>query len=116
MIRSMTAFARQSKELEGITLTWEIKAVNHRFSEVSLRIPEDFRVLEPKIREQVAKCIKRGKIDATLRYQAAELKSSGVEIDRALIGILTAAGKGSDQCDGSAQVAGSTENPRNRLR
>ena len=93
MIRSMTAFARQTTDCDGATLTWELKSVNHRFSEVSLRLPEDFRVLEPRIREQIGNSVNRGKVDAILRYQQPELQNSGVEIDKKLIGILTAAGK-----------------------
>ena len=93
MIRSMTAFARQTQDHEGTMLTWELKSVNHRFSEVSLRLPEDFRVLEPKIREQVGKVVSRGKVDAALRYQAPELQANGVEVDQELVKVLTSAGQ-----------------------
>ena len=56
-------------------------------------MPEDFRVLEPKIREQVGKLVKRGKVDAILRYQAPELQASGVAVDQDLIKLLTTAGQ-----------------------
>ncbi|HHI93008.1 MAG TPA: YicC family protein [Gammaproteobacteria bacterium] len=88
MIHSMTAFSRQEGDTENGHLIWELRSVNHRFSEVSLRLPEELRFLEPKIREQVAKRIKRGKIDATLRFQTtgrADNESPPLEIDKALV-------------------------------
>ena len=91
MIRSMTAFARQTLETDICTLTWELKSVNHRFSEVSLRLPEEFRQLESKIRELCAAYVKRGKLDAVLRFQLTESSSGGTDIDqvqlRALAGL-----------------------------
>jgi len=89
MIYSMTAFSRQEGDTENGHLVWELRSVNHRFSEVSLRLPEELRFLEPKIREQVAKRIKRGKIDATLRFQttnqSADNEPPALEIDKALV-------------------------------
>ncbi len=88
MIHSMTAFSRQEGDTENGHLVWELRSVNHRFSEVSLRLPEELRFLEPKIREQVAKRIKRGKIDAALRFQTtgrADNESPPLEIDKALV-------------------------------
>ncbi|MCF6336583.1 MAG: YicC family protein [Gammaproteobacteria bacterium] len=85
----MTAFSRQEGDTENGHLVWELRSVNHRFSEVSLRLPEELRFLEPKIREQVAKCIKRGKIDATLRFQtagqSADNESPPLDVDKALV-------------------------------
>lgn len=63
MIRSMTAFSRKEENTNKGLLIWELRSVNHRFSEVSLRLPEDFRSLEPKIRERIAARINRGKIE-----------------------------------------------------
>ncbi len=93
MIYSMTAFSRQEGDTENGHLVWELRSVNHRFSEVSLRLPEELRFLEPKIREQVAKRIKRGKIDATLRFQttnqsAEDNEPPALEIDKALVETL----------------------------
>ena len=85
MIRSMTAFSRQEGDTENGHLIWELRSVNHRFSEVSLRLPEDCRFLEPKIREQIAKRVKRGKIDASLRFQTAAVAERPLELDKALV-------------------------------
>jgi uncharacterized protein (TIGR00255 family) len=84
MIRSMTAFSRQEGSTENGHLVWELRSVNHRFSEVSLRLPEDVRSLEPTIRELIAKRVKRGKIDASLRYQMQTAEEQPLEIDKVL--------------------------------
>ncbi|WP_101674175.1 YicC/YloC family endoribonuclease [Alloalcanivorax mobilis] len=69
MIHSMTAFARADRHLEGASLVWEIRSVNHRYLEVSPRLPDALRALENPVREQLRKRLARGKVDVTLRYQ-----------------------------------------------
>ncbi len=69
MIRSMTAFARQEAQGEWGALQLELRSVNHRYLEVNPRLPEELRLLEPKIRERIGKQLGRGKVDCTLRYQ-----------------------------------------------
>jgi uncharacterized protein (TIGR00255 family) len=65
----MTAFARQETETTVGLLSWELRSVNHRYAEISLRLPEDIRVLEAQIREVIAASVKRGKVDAVLRLR-----------------------------------------------
>jgi uncharacterized protein (TIGR00255 family) len=89
MIRSMTGFARMERQFEFGRLSWEMRSVNHRFLEFSLRLPEEFRVLEPLIRETLGRYISRGKIDATLRFQpSATAASSRLELNSNLAGKL----------------------------
>ena len=52
MIKSMTAFARNQVQSKNGSLVWEVRSVNHRYLDVSLRMPEDFRSHESKIREK----------------------------------------------------------------
>ncbi len=70
MIKSMTGFAAVSHQYPFGRLAWEVRSVNHRYLEYSLRLPEEFRALEPKVRETLGRFVKRGKIDATLRFHA----------------------------------------------
>ena len=70
MIRSMTGFAACGEQYPFGRLGWEVRSVNHRYLEYSLRLPEEFRVLEPKVRDILGGYVKRGKIDATLRFHA----------------------------------------------
>ncbi|MGL4906767.1 MAG: YicC/YloC family endoribonuclease, partial [Plesiomonas sp.] len=53
MIRSMTAFARQEIKGDWGTAAWEIRSVNQRYLETYLRLPEQFRSLEPVLRERI---------------------------------------------------------------
>lgn len=72
MIRSMTAFATLERAFEGGALVAELRAVNHRFLELGLRLPEELRALEPALRERIASRIGRGKLDFSLRLRAGE--------------------------------------------
>ena len=68
MIRSMTGFASIERSFEFGRISWELRTVNHRFLEFSLRLPEEFRVLEPEVRQLIGKYVSRGKVDASLRF------------------------------------------------
>ncbi len=65
----MTAFARKEEKGEWGTLTWELRAVNHRFLDIIIRLPEDLRDIEGEVRARVAAFIHRGKIECKLHYQ-----------------------------------------------
>ena len=80
MIRSMTAFARKDARGDWGTLTCEIRTVNHRYLEPSFRLPEAFRELENKFREELRKGLKRGKVDISMRLQSAENATQSFEI------------------------------------
>ncbi|MFO1435609.1 MAG: YicC/YloC family endoribonuclease [Gammaproteobacteria bacterium] len=62
MTASMTAFARLSGEGAWGRATWELRSVNHRYLEMSMRLPEELRGLETAVRERVDKFLKRGKL------------------------------------------------------
>jgi uncharacterized protein (TIGR00255 family) len=81
MIRSMTAFARAEAETAAGALAWELRSVNHRYLEVSLRLPEELRSLEPQVRERVGKALGRGKVDAGLRFRPAAEAGAALELD-----------------------------------
>ncbi len=72
MIRSMTAFAAGERTTEWGTLGCEMRAVNHRFLELGVRLPDELRLLEPALRERVSARVSRGKVDLTLRLRAGE--------------------------------------------
>src|SRR3546814_16859903 len=72
MIRSMTAFAAGERSTQWGTLGCEMRAVNHRFLELGVRLPDELRLLEPALRERVSARVSRGKVDLTLRLRAGE--------------------------------------------
>ncbi len=85
MIRSMTGFAASEHQYDFGRLSWEVRSVNHRYLEYSLRLPEEFRVLEPAVRDLLGRFVKRGKIDATLRFhEMAGRAGGGVALNREL--------------------------------
>lgn len=85
MARSMTAFARQELVKDWGTLTLELRSVNHRYLDVSMRMPEDFRNLEPKIREKISAKLARGKVDVGLKFSRTEAAAGDMLIDMDLI-------------------------------
>jgi uncharacterized protein (TIGR00255 family) len=70
MIRSMTAFAREEQQTTWGQICWELRSVNHRYLDISTRLPDDFRRLEVTVRERIQQHLKRGKIDCTFYFQA----------------------------------------------
>lgn len=69
MIRSMTAYANAEENVAQGLLACEMRAVNHRFLEIGVRLPDELRALEPALRERISARISRGKLDVTLRYR-----------------------------------------------
>lgn len=71
MIRSMTAFARRDSTTQSGVLSWEVRSVNHRYLEVSLRLPEEFRAMDVAVRKLVGTYLARGKVECNLKFQPA---------------------------------------------
>lgn len=106
MIRSMTGFARVERQYEFGRLSWEMRSVNHRYLDFSLRLSEEFRPLEADIRKRLGEYLSRGKIEANLRYApAASATGSALELNqplaRELLGVHSEL----------SQLAGSEERP-----
>ncbi|MEJ2396709.1 MAG: YicC family protein [Gammaproteobacteria bacterium] len=91
MISSMTAFARQEHTDSWGTLTLELRSVNHRYLDLGLRLPDELRVLEGRIREQLQNRLNRGKVDIQVRYQPEQHLAGELQLDTALIEQLAAA-------------------------
>lgn len=68
MICSMTAFGSARAESEHGSLSIEFRTVNSRFLDVNLRLPDDLRMLEGLIRQQLSQTISRGKVDVRISY------------------------------------------------
>ncbi len=80
MLSSMTAFGRLEIVLETGTLSWELRAVNHRYLDLTVRMPEELRALEPAVRERVAKVVSRGKMECNLRFNKTD-NSTGAALN-----------------------------------
>ncbi|MEY6431279.1 YicC/YloC family endoribonuclease [Thioalkalicoccus limnaeus] len=92
MVKSMTAFAREDLSSESGELVWEVRSVNHRFLEPSIRLPEDLRALEPAVRERLTGRLQRGKVDCTLRYVARPGAMTSLTVNHHLLRQLIAVG------------------------
>lgn len=84
MVKSMTAYARQEEKLSWGTLAIEIRSVNHRFLEVSLKMPEELRALEIKIRDQSKAKLKRGKLDILIHLHVQQEGAQKIAYNREL--------------------------------
>ena len=65
-IKSMTGFARAEGAHEGAAWHWEVRSVNGRGLDVRLRLPSGSELLEPKVREAVARHVTRGSLTISL--------------------------------------------------
>jgi len=88
MIRSMTGFARRERQGPWGTLACELRSVNHRYLELSLRLPDDLRTLESDARQLLSATLKRGKVEVGLYLRGAATANTTVEINRSLVGEL----------------------------
>ncbi|WP_026971199.1 YicC/YloC family endoribonuclease [Aliagarivorans marinus] len=84
MIHSMTGYARRQYKAEWGTATWEIRSVNQRYLESYWRMPEQFRSLEPVLRERIRKALQRGKVECNLRFEADQTNRSDLQLNEAL--------------------------------
>ena len=85
MTNSMTAFGREEVQSPVGHLIWEIRSVNHRYQEISMRLPEELRAAEPTFRQSIANAVKRGRIDAILQYQPLASGTDDNHLDHAEI-------------------------------
>ena len=93
MIVSMTAFGRKEASGEWGNVFMEIKTVNHRYLDISIRIPDDFRILEAGIRDRISSRIKRGKVDCSLRIEPGEQALSKIPVNIELVEKIVAAAR-----------------------
>ncbi len=91
MISSMTAFASKSIQEKWGSITIEIRSLNHRFLDISFRLPELLRYLEMDFRTHAQSVLARGKIECTFRAQFYEIENSSVVLNQPLLqGVLKA--------------------------
>lgn len=82
MIRSMTGFGRGQARAKNLKVTAEIKTVNHKFFDATLKLPNGLLSLEDRIKETLQKKIARGKINLNLVYDGKLLSDERVAINQ----------------------------------
>lgn len=81
MIKSMTAYAGSEASIGDLTLNCELRSVNHRYCDITLKLPEHFRFLEADIRAMLTAKINRGKVECGLSYKKQTKNSSNFTIN-----------------------------------
>ena len=99
-MHSMTGYGRMSVERDGRQLTVELKSVNHRFLDLSFRMPRSFNFLEDSARRLIGEYLSRGHVDLFATYRNTREDSRRVEVDQALLDAYMTA------LDGIAETTG----------
>ncbi|MFI4866258.1 MAG: YicC/YloC family endoribonuclease [Steroidobacterales bacterium] len=86
----MTGFARREFAGPFGTLVCEIRSVNHRFLDATLRLPDSCRALEPELRQALARELRRGKVDCTVQQRSVAAAAARIEIDQEALDRLLA--------------------------
>ncbi len=91
MTQSMTAFARTDQRTPLGEYVWEIRSVNHRYLEAQVRLPEELRALEPKVRDCLNIRLGRGKVECALRFKPSASSQSSLQVNADMASSLMAA-------------------------
>ena len=91
MILSMTGFAALSAELPGAALSVELRSVNHRYLDLTLRLPDELRAQETVLRERIAAEMKRGKVECRVGLARSAAATGSLAVDARRVADLAAA-------------------------
>ena len=84
MIKSMTGFGRGKYENDGRIYTVDIRSVNHKYSDINVKIPRLLNNVEDKIRKRISEVISRGKIDVYVTFENFSSKGTSIRINKEL--------------------------------
>jgi len=91
MIRSMTGFARAEAQTPQGRLSWELRSVNHRYLDLTFKLPEEFRAVENELRSAASARISRGKVECALKHNREGESQSSLTVDTNRLAQLKAA-------------------------
>ncbi len=84
MIRSMTGFGRAQEIIDGMSISVEIKSVNHRYFDFSSRVPRIYGFLDEKLKTYIQSNISRGKTECYVQIEALEIEDCIVSVNHSL--------------------------------
>jgi uncharacterized protein (TIGR00255 family) len=87
----MTAFAVNETEIGDLTISCELRSVNHRYCDVTLRLPDRLRFVEAELRSAIAAKINRGKVECSLNYKKQAKNGQNFVINADAVATLLAA-------------------------
>ncbi len=91
MIVSMTGFAAVAAELPGVSVAVELRSVNHRYLDVTVKLPDELRTLEASLRERITAELKRGKVECRAAINRIAANTSQMAVDETRVRALAAA-------------------------
>ncbi len=81
-MRSMTGYGRGEGDNGALNIVIEVKAVNHRYSEITIKQPRQFLALEDKMKKVISSYIERGKVDVFVRTKELAEANKPVQVDK----------------------------------
>ena len=87
MIRSMTGYGRGKYSIDGREYTIEVKAVNNRYCDISVKLPRSITYLEEKIKQEVSNVVSRGKVDVFVTFYNNSTKGKKITFNNELASI-----------------------------
>ncbi|MBR6568340.1 MAG: YicC family protein [Clostridia bacterium] len=84
MIKSMTGFGRAQETIDGMSITVEMKSVNHRYFDFSSRVPRVYGFLEEKLKSYIQSYVSRGKLECYVQIEALEIEDCVVSVNHSL--------------------------------
>jgi len=91
MILSMTGFAAVTSDLPGVSLSVELRSVNHRYLDLQVRLPDELRGFESALRERIAAELKRGKVECRVSLSRSAPGAATLAVDGSRVEQLAAA-------------------------
>ncbi len=85
MILSMTGFAAVAADLPGVSLSVELRSVNHRYLDLQVRLPDELRGLESSLRERIGAELRRGKVECRISLNRAAPGAATLAVDPARV-------------------------------
>lgn len=84
MIKSMTGFGKAQEIIDGMSISVEIKSVNHRYFDFSSRVPRTYGFLDEKLKTYIQSKVSRGKIECCVSIEALEIQDCVVSVNHSL--------------------------------
>jgi uncharacterized protein (TIGR00255 family) len=84
MVKSMTGFGKSTLSKEKREYQMEIKSVNHRYLDITIKMPKTLSYLEDEIKKEISSKIKRGKVDVYITYENGSQEGRNITINKEL--------------------------------
>lgn len=84
MIRSMTGYGKAILDEDSREYQVEIKSVNHRYLDISIKMPRELSYMEEEIKREISKKVRRGKVDVTVSFKNYGAEGISIEINKEL--------------------------------